>query len=331
MRLLMIAILIACCGLASAQTAPDHLGSLEFRSGDPSISLERFRGKMTIVLFFQSWCGICNNWSPQLIEQMDKAYGGDHRFALVAVKTDRGGVQAAEKYLLERNADLNNWYIAGDHDAEWYKAYDPKAPLFGFALVGPDGKLLEYGKAGMQSGGKFSLASAKNKLVKQYGATLSPVLPAKERGAEAASVVKAIEARDFTAAYMSLQGVKGDSGKALRSELDGLIQSKGETLSSDMQSKTGNERFLAYIQLRDLSAELKGHPALKAFSKELRSIAREDDIKVQLKAEQAWIKVQGALAKAKNADQRLAIITQTKEFFEKRFPDTYYGRQAAAL
>ena len=112
------------CGLLPAATAPDHPGNLEYRKGDPTISLDRFQGKITIIVFFQSWCGICR-LSPQLLEQMDKAYGGDHRFALVA-QMDGGGPQAAEKYLAERLINLDNWYIASDENVEWYKAHDSK-------------------------------------------------------------------------------------------------------------------------------------------------------------------------------------------------------------
>ena len=264
MRFALTISLLALCSMLSAATAPDHPGNLEYRKGDPTISLDRFQGKITIILFSQSWCGVCNEWSPQLIEQMDKAYGGDHRFALVAAKTDGGGLKFAEEYLTERLVNLDHWYIASDEGRQWYKAYDAKTPLFGLAVVGPNGGLIEYGKAGMKFGnGVFTIAGKKGKLLKKYGESLTTVLPNKERPKETAATVKAIEARDFMSAYMSLQTVKGDAGSVLREELDGLITAKSDQLAASIEEKTGDLRFLAFAELRDLCLQLKGHPPSK--------------------------------------------------------------------
>ena len=153
----------------------------------------------------------------------------------------------------------------------------------------------------------------------------------KERPPATMPVVKAVEARDFTAAYRRLKGMKSDAAKDLRAELDGLIKDQSATLLAKLDQQTGDRRFLAYAELRDLCAGLKGHPALKESPKRLRTLAREDDIKLQLKAEKAWLKVQAGLAKAKTPEQRQAVVKQTKAFFAKRFPDTHYGRLAAVL
>ena len=97
---------------------------------------------------------------------MDKAYGGDQRFALVAAKTDGGGVESAESYLTQRQINLNNWYIVSDEESAWYKVYDPKMQLFGMAIIGPNGGLIEADRAGRFFGDyQFTLPGKKAKLL----------------------------------------------------------------------------------------------------------------------------------------------------------------------
>jgi thiol-disulfide isomerase/thioredoxin len=60
-------------------TAYDH-------NGKP-VSLHDFRGKVVLVNFWASWCGVCKTEKPKLSEMADDIAGGD--FVVVSLASDR--------------------------------------------------------------------------------------------------------------------------------------------------------------------------------------------------------------------------------------------------
>lgn len=72
----------------AANPAPPFTRSLKWNTGSEAPSLDALEGKSVLVLFYQSWCPICNKWSGELFSQLTKQYGDDPKVVLVAIKTD---------------------------------------------------------------------------------------------------------------------------------------------------------------------------------------------------------------------------------------------------
>jgi len=77
-----------------------------------------------------------------MFKQIDEKYGNDGRVVLAAIKTDGGGITGAKAYLRGK-INPDNWIIASDTNATHYKATVGKVGLFEYALIGPDGEIVE--------------------------------------------------------------------------------------------------------------------------------------------------------------------------------------------
>jgi hypothetical protein len=114
-------VLVAFSVLPLAAKQPPPFGdSITWETGKESPTLEGMRGKSVLVLFFQSWCGICNGWSPGLFEQLGKAYGSDPQVVLIALKTDGGSLSDAREYMKSRT-DPDLWLVGVDESAAYYR------------------------------------------------------------------------------------------------------------------------------------------------------------------------------------------------------------------
>ena len=95
-----------------------------------------------------------------MFKQIEEKYGDDGRIALMAIKTDGGGASGAESYLFGK-ADTSKWVIAADNGAKHYVATTGKDALFQYALIGPEGKVVDVG----QAGSRYSNGPNKGKFV----------------------------------------------------------------------------------------------------------------------------------------------------------------------
>src|SRR5689334_14347454 len=69
----------------AAPLAPEFWPTFSF-DADSAVQLADLKGKMVVMVFFQSCCPICNGWAPDFYEQMTKTYGDDRSVALIAMK-----------------------------------------------------------------------------------------------------------------------------------------------------------------------------------------------------------------------------------------------------
>ena len=84
---------------------PEFGASVTFPKGEEPVTIAGLRGKVAVVLFFQSWCPICNGWAPDLVKQLEQQYAGQPGYVLIGIKTDGGTPEEAKAFLAGKGAD----------------------------------------------------------------------------------------------------------------------------------------------------------------------------------------------------------------------------------
>ena len=148
-------VFITAATLSSARPVPEFGSSVKFGKEEAELTMAGLRGKVVLVIFFQSWCGICNKWAPDLITQIEAAHGDNRGMALIALKTDGGGVSLARKYMTQQGANPALWTIGCDNKAEYYKQVYDDPSLWGYILVDTEGVVVGQGSAGSYRTGSF--------------------------------------------------------------------------------------------------------------------------------------------------------------------------------
>ena len=140
-------IAMTCSSISQARPVPDFGDSITWADSGENPSLANLEGKSVLILFFQSWCGICNGWSGNLFKDLEKHYQDDRQVVIVALKTDGGSIKDAENYLNSR-ADTSNWLVGVDKNASYYKSVAGNDRLYQHAWIKPDGTIGELKKSG---------------------------------------------------------------------------------------------------------------------------------------------------------------------------------------
>lgn len=143
---LMVSLCFGSVGWA-AKLPPPFGDSLEWNTGRESPGLDALTGKSVLVVFFQSWCPICNGWSGEFFKQMTETYGDDPGVVLMAIKTDGGSMREAVGYIEER-ADVEKWMVAVDKGGAYLQQALGRDKLYEYMWVGPDGRIGGEGEAG---------------------------------------------------------------------------------------------------------------------------------------------------------------------------------------
>jgi len=149
-------IVLIFCLLVSAleaAPAPPFGSSITWNTGKETPSLEAMKGKAVLVVFFQSWCPLCNAWSGEVLQSFTETFKDDPRVVLVALKTDGGSVRDALSYLNGR-ADTNYWLVGTDENATFARQATGVDGLYTYAWITPEGLIGESGKAGSSVSGQ---------------------------------------------------------------------------------------------------------------------------------------------------------------------------------
>ena len=78
--------------------APEELADVRFVDAEgKDRSLKDFKGKTILLNLWATWCAPCREEMPSL-DRLEQALGSD-KFEVVALAVDRGGVDAARKFL----------------------------------------------------------------------------------------------------------------------------------------------------------------------------------------------------------------------------------------
>lgn len=120
--------------------APDFT-AVDYK-GNP-VKLSDFRGKVVLVNFWASWCGVCKTEKPSLAGMTKDLAGGD--FEVISLASDRnwGAVLSASIAALNENARLPQSDADGNYDMndvlQKYKAALPSGVPFKVYLDPPEG------------------------------------------------------------------------------------------------------------------------------------------------------------------------------------------------
>jgi peroxiredoxin len=307
-----------------------------FDRSDGSVQLSDLRGKMVVVVFFQSWCPICNGWSPEFLKQMAKAFGDDSSVALLAIKVDGGTPTEAKAYLKAHGADLSKWIVASDTGGTYYQRVNGTNSLWGYAVIDDHGRLMERGRAGSfydeAKGKRYALADPAKKtnaISPESTITIDSDTPA-----ELLPIAKAAQAGKLVAAIRALHvydhGKLKDPALKLKAALVDALSGRAEKVSGDIKSDDAETRYRAYQDLLAFNT-LSDLPAGQSAKKTLASLRTDKafmaDMARQAQAESAfWAMVARSIRL--EIPQRQTQLPPALKQFADAFAGTAYAERA---
>lgn len=315
--------------------APEFGPSVVFDRSDGAVQLSDLRGKMAVVVFFQSWCPICNTWSPEMLAQMDKVFGDDPAVVLIAIKVDGGTPGEAKAYLRSKKADLSKWIVASDTGGLYYQRVSGTDKLWGYALIDRDGRLVERGNAGSfypePAGKRFVLADPKLK----EKAHPAPIFAAdQDIPAELKPAAHAAEMGHFALALRALKswehGKTKDAAEKMRTTLLDNLATRVTKASTNLQSDDPEIRYDAYHILVAMSA-LSDTPAGQSAAATLKSLKTDKTLATDLGNDQrAEAAFWGMLSRSTRLEiqQRKAQLPTAMQQFAAAFTGTSYAERA---
>lgn len=328
--------MLALATSACAKQIPPFGESISWSTGKEAPSLNGMRGKSVVIVFFQSWCGICNGWSPDFFRQVGEKYKNDAKVVLVALKTDGGDVKGATDYLKSRT-DLGNWLVGSDKNASYYRQVTGNDKLYKYVWVNPKGEVSEVLDAGQYLGGKnakqFVLATDQTRKNLHKGATTLIAedsalrVNCKEavRLAEAGMFLSALKAVGTQASDPKLKNDVAEFRKVISARLQETVETSAEILA-DENNVNRYSSYLSLVKIKDSYG--KSAPALAA-RKIISQHANSDWIEDE---EDALKDYQSIMRRAKRADDPRSRerISKSLKRLADEFPATMYGRMAAA-
>ncbi|HEX3134748.1 MAG TPA: TlpA disulfide reductase family protein [Planctomycetota bacterium] len=333
---LTVALLLICSMFATSawsQAMPEFGASVTFSKGEEPVTIAGLRGKVAVVVFFQSWCPICNGWAPGLLKQLEKQYAGQPGYVLMAIKTDGGTPKKGKTFLAGKGANAERWIVASDAEEAYYQRIIADAPLWGYAVVGPDGSRVEAAQAGVfysKPGAKeFVLPSKRKEFDKTFADTKRSVLPAgKTYAPELSRAVQLAESGRLASAVATARSAGGIPGKELETDLLALLKTRLETLETQARDAANAERYEAFMALRDLTTQIKGLPPAKEAQKAVAEIGKDKAIQKEQKAENAWRGLMLAVEKQPK-EKRQETVKASVPGFIKAYEGSHFARIAA--
>ena len=306
--------------LARAEVAEQPVPSLAGVTWDGSAAdLSALRGKTVVVLTYVTWCPICNGWAPDMLSQLSQAIEGKP-VVVLAVATDVGP-QEAKQYLVNKKFVGPNIFYGSD--ANLATAFGFENKFFNYVILNPEGQIAFKGDAGGcydKAGGKqyvapLDLAKQKDLGKFQFISTdMSPDLKDAlwpiELGVESPNQqhLKKIE-----------KSVSGEDRARLKKTIDGFMEAELEN-GAKLAVGAVDDRLLALDKASQLATNFKATPAGVEAKKILADLNKDKSLKKEAAAKQAF---EHAL---QSGDPQRRTQMQA---VAKRFPDTFYGQQAA--
>lgn len=334
LKLVILSLALAVPPLEAAM-APPFGASITWGTGKEAPSLEAMRGKAVLVVFFQEWCPICNEWSGQMFKNVTATFKDDPRVVLVALKTDGGSVRDAMGYLKGR-ADMDGWLVGTDSNATYARQATGVDRLYTYAWITPAGEIGESGKSGSavtNSNPKTYWAArdeAKRKFVEPAKALLDPKIPVPVALAPA---VQRAEQGLLATALAESQRLAGrselkDALATLRGAIAAKVQASVEQHSTILSSAENPDRYLSYLALLDIECRFANSPFAQSAKKATTPQASAPWVAKEKEAQRAY---EALMRKASRADDDRAVARMTKSLqqFGVENKDTVFGRLAA--
>ena len=319
-----------------AAPAPPFGSSITWNTGKETPSLEAMRGKAVLVVFFQSWCPLCNEWSGKLFQNLTAAFKDDSRVVLVALKTDGGSVRDALGYLKGRGAEMERWLVGTDTNATFARQATGVDRLYTYAWITPDGLIGESGKAGTAVSGSNPKVywAARTEARKKY---VEPAKPLFESQAALPETLRpaALRAEQglMATALAESQRLAGradlkEAVAQMRGVIAAKVQASVEQHGAILSAVDNPDRYLSYLALLDIESRFANTPFALAAKKASSPHASAPWVAKEKEAERAY---EALMRKASRADDERAIARMTKSLqeFGAGHQDTVFGRLAA--
>lgn len=330
-------LLLAGTGLQAQMTPMPEFTGVDFDGSMPRPTLAKLKGKAVFVMFFQSWCGICNKWAPDALGQFQKAHGNNKALVLIAIKTDGGGLSGAKSHLKACGADLSLWTVGSDPDAAFYKRLTGRDELWQYALVGPDGNIVAQSSVGSYFTGSMPkrYAISGDRLLadcsglttllppdKQYAPAVTPLVRIAEMGEPEIALTLCLAAAG--------QPKSRDAAAELKADLQPIIEqrlSQRAAVLADAAAPS-SARYEALVDLIQMSKDLKNYPAATKLSPAINKAKQEPAMQTEARAETAYRSALARLQKASARDK--PRIVKELETLALKNPETKYGQLAGA-
>jgi len=331
--------LLACATVAAraAATIPEFGPSVSFDSAGPQPSLSKLKGKAVIILFFQSWCGICNKWAPAFFKDVQSEYGANSAVVLIALKTDGGGIAGAKTYLKSKGVNLDQWIVGSDEGAKYHTQVTGDDSLWCYTLLGADGTVVQQAKAGMSKRfgpdkvNRYTLADPA--LLKKCGKLTTVLPPDKRYDPSMSSLVRMAELGDAEKALVLCNAaVSKMNTRQAATELMADLQPVVEKRLSDRAailsdaSQPSPARYDALQELARMVGDLKTYPAATKVAPLLTKAKQDPALQKEARAETAYRSLQLRVQKSSPRDQ--PRLVKELEALAQQAAGTKYGQLA---
>jgi hypothetical protein len=319
----------------AAKQAPPFGQSLEWNTGSESPSLDALAGKSVIVMFYQSWCPICNGWSGDLFKQLTDTYGDDPRVVLVAIKTDGGKMNDALAYL-SKSSDTSKWLVAVDEGGVYQQQALGRDKLYQYMWVKPNGEIGEEGGSGSYTTGtnpkKFSLAEPNEaKKFRNGTATLMPA--GKELDGALDSAVSLAEKGLLLSALGEAAKLSSSADKedvaAFRQAIAGKVEKSVESHKVVIEDESSENRYLSLLSLEGIVKNFGSSAPGKAAQELVAIHGRSSWVATEKEAADDYESIMRRATRADDQRSRERISKALLKLSEE-FPNTVYGRIAAS-
>lgn len=321
---------------ARTAPAPPFGSSITWNTSKESPSLDALHGKAVLVVFFQSWCPLCNNWSGEMFKSITEHFKDQPEVVLIALKTDGGSVRDALEYL-EGRMDVDRWLVGTDTNATYARQATGVDRLYTYAWITPEGEIGESGKAGTTVSGSSPKRywATRDAAREQFLSSAKPLLDPGLTVPEALlPVAHLAEQGLFASALRELQPLAGkpeltEAATSLRSSIAAAVQGSIDRHVAALASSEKSDRYFSYLALLDIEARFANSTFARAAVEATAPHANSDWVRQEEEAHRAY---DSLMRKASRADDKRSIerVTKSLQEFGSAHADTVFGRIAAA-
>ena len=302
---------------SGASASSDVLFSLEaVQWVGPGITFHALEGKTTVVLVYATWCPICNKWSGKMFAQLKDAIKG-RPVVVLAVNTDKTP-RSARRYVVERDFKASN-IIHGYHPTLHTRlGFDSN--LFHYMQIGPNGKIIQKGSAGMyDQDGNFGLPT-RLKESESLGQFLfiAPEMPDAFQTLLWPCELGQMSDIELRAAQKKLPA---DQKKAIETAVDRFLDTRLEQIRRYYKGSIP-ERLEAHQAAGELSKMFKSSEQSKKAKQVIAFMEKDKQFKQELAARKAY---QSALERIAAKPQRRNSLFKA---IARRFQGTHFGNIA---
>ncbi len=319
-----------------ASPAPPFGSSLTWNTGKETPSLEAMRGKAVLIVFFQSWCPICNQWAGDMFSKITAEFQDHPEIVLIALKTDGGSVREALDYL-EGKLDPDRWLVGTDTNATYARQATGVDRLYRYVWITPDGEIGETAKAGsFVTGSNPKQYWATRKAAKEeFVAPARPLLdPAKALPDALAPAVRLAEQGLYASALRELMPLAGqadltEAATTLRNAIAEAVRASVDRHGAAVASTDDANRYFSYLALLEIESRFPNSPFAAAARQASSLHASSEWVKREEEAQRSY---ESLMRRASRADDNRAVerVTQSLREFGSAHSDTAFGRIAAA-